>query len=223
MRFFVLKNPNAGQGAAVTDFLPVDGSRTGEAPRCLVCGKYLGILPLLQPVSVELETWGTDFGDIAFGPGEELLVTDRFLRLYQGSGLSGLVEVAPAEIAKVESHQKLREPPPRYHCCRVGRSKAAVADAKCGLEREEPWTCEECWLGGIIKRAQRVVLEPSTWSGEDVFTARGLPGTVLVSENFETFFQQNRVSNCRLVPAEEFSFDHYPRDKINGHGVPHKR
>jgi hypothetical protein len=32
MKCFVLENPKTGRGNAATDYLPVDGSRTGDAP-----------------------------------------------------------------------------------------------------------------------------------------------------------------------------------------------
>ena len=216
MKFFVLKkHPDVDEVVAVTDFLPVDGSKTGDAPRCPVCGDYIGMLPLLPPVRVELETWGANFGDIAFSPSNELLVSERFWKLYQHSGLTGLIDVGSVEVVKLKSHQKLREPTPHYRCCRVGRSKAVVDEGESGLEREESSTCGECRLGGIIKRAQRVVLESNSWSGEDIFFARGLHGTTLASEKFEKFCQDNRISNCVLVPAETFSFDHYSWEKGN--------
>ncbi|HKQ39494.1 MAG TPA: hypothetical protein VJ063_15560, partial [Verrucomicrobiae bacterium] len=60
MRFFVLEErPEVGEVPAVTDFLYADNSPMGEAPRCPVCGEYVGMLPLLPPIRVELETWGT--------------------------------------------------------------------------------------------------------------------------------------------------------------------
>lgn len=215
MNFFVLQNPKAGEDAAVTDFLPVDGSRSGEAPRCTLCGKHIGMLPLLAPVRVELEIWGTSFGDVAYGPSGELLLSERFWKLYESSGLTGLIAVAPAEVVKLKAHRKLREPPPRYNCCRVDRSRAAVDDLKSGLDREDPVKCEECRLGGIIKRVRRVVLEDGSWSGEHVFLARGLPGAVMASEKFERLCLQNGITNCKLVPAEAYSFDHYPWEKAN--------
>lgn len=211
MKFFVVeRHPKADKAFALTEFHPLPPVNRGEAPRCPACGGYIGALPLLPPVRVEVETWGTDFGDIAFGPGEELLVSNRFWELYQRSGLTGLVDVGSVEVAKQQSHQKLGNPAPRYQCCRIARSRAAVDDSTSGLEREQPPTCEECRLGGIIKRARRLFLEPNSWSGEDVFFARGLPGIVFVSERFESFCQENQISNCSLVRAEEFSFDHYP-------------
>jgi len=210
MNFFVLKNPKAGNWIAVTDFLPIDGSYTGDAPKCAKCGRFLGMLPLLPPVRVELETWGTACGDIAFGPGDEILISIRVYECFRASRLTGIIDIGPVEIVKVNSHRKLRGNVPSYRCCRVNRSRAAIDDVKSGLQIEEPWTCEECRIGGTIKRAARLILEDGSWSGEDIFFARGLPGTMIVSERFVAFCQQNDVLNAHLLPAEEFSFDHYP-------------
>lgn len=210
MRFFVLQNPKADDTSAVTDFLPVDGSPTAEAPGCPVCGKFVAMMPLRPPVRVELEMWGTQLGDIAFGPANELLVTERFWGLYQASGLIGLRDVGPAEVVSVRAYRKQKRPAPPYHCCRVTQGSAAIDDTESGVEREESETCEACRQGGILKRAKRVILEPDSWSGEDIFFARGLPGTILVSEKFQKFCEENEISNCLLVSAEEFSFDHYP-------------
>lgn len=209
MKFFVLQHhPEVSEVPAVTDFLYADGSPMGEAPRCPACGEYIGMLPLLPPIRVELETWGAEFGDSAFGVGDEFLVSDRFWNLYQASGLTGLIFVAPVEVLKVKSHRKLRQGQPKYHCCSVSWSRAAVDDVKSGLERQKPWTCKECRSNGL-RSLKRVVLEPNSWSGEDIFFARGLPGIFLASEKFQKFCQENRISNCLLVPAEEFCLDHY--------------
>lgn len=187
MRFFVLeRHPDPGEVTAVTEFLYADNSPMGEAPRCPVCREYIGMLPLLPPIRVELETWESDLGDFAFGTGDELLVSDRFWKLYQGSGLTGLSYVGTAEVIKVKSHRKLRQAMLPYHCCGVIRSRAAVDDAKSGLERQKEWTCEECRSNGL-RSAKRIVLEPNSWSGEDIFYARGLPGRVLASEKFHIF------------------------------------
>lgn len=209
MKFFVLdRHPKPDQVLGVTDFHLRNPVR-GEAPRCPVCGGYTGGLPLLQPVRVDLEVWGTQFGEFAFGPGDQLLVTEHLWALFRGSDLTGLLDVGPAEVIGVKAHKKLGLPLPCYRCCRVARSRAAIDEAKSGLEREPAQRCEACRLGGIIKRAKRIVLEPDSWSGEDIFFARGLPGTILASEKFQDFCVKNHVSNCVLIPAEKYSFDFY--------------
>src|SRR5712692_1225597 len=209
MDFYVLESPGTVTAKAVTDFLPLESTKKGEAPKCIKCGQYIGMLPLLPPIRVELETWGDTFGDIAFGPGEELLASKRFWNLFQSLGLTGLVPVAPADVVKVKSHRKLIQEQPSYLCFRVVRSKAAIDEKKSGLVREGPWTCNECCIGGIIKSTERIVLERDSWSGEDIFIARGLPGRILASERMKTFCDQKTILNCYLIKASEFHFDHY--------------
>jgi hypothetical protein len=128
MRFFVLRNPNNLKEPTVTDFLPADDSPKGEAPRCPVCGRFIGLLPLLPPIRGELEAWGTEFGDIILGLGQDLLMSERVSKLYDASGLSGLTYVGPVEVTEVKSHKRLRGIMPRYHCYGIGRSQAVIDD-----------------------------------------------------------------------------------------------
>jgi Immunity protein family (Imm11) len=213
MKFFVLQNPKAERRDAVTDYVPADGSRTGEAPRCPVCGKFLGMLPLLPPVRVELEAWGPRWGDVAFGPSDQLLVSDKLKKLFTEAGLAGFVRFDPVEIVKAKRRKPGAGDPPDYWLASIQRSRAALDESASGLVRDEAPTCEECRIGGIIKRVSRIVLRANTWSGEDVFFARGLPGTVLVSERFKRLCEDNDLTNCSLVAAEDFSFDHYPQER----------
>jgi len=219
MKFFVLSNPNVGRTSTATMFTPVDGSPTGEAVRCPVCGNFIGMLPLLSPVRVELETWGTQFADIGFGPGDEILVSERFWNFYRTAGLKGLVDVGSAEIVKLTAHGKMRQPMPHYLCCRAGRSRAAIDVVASGLERDKSQACDDCRQAGITKRLKQLVLESDSWSGEDIFFARGLPGTILVSQRFQELFEIHQFCNCSPTPAEQFSFDHYPWEKGDGFGA----
>jgi len=45
-----------------------------------------------------------------------------------------------------------------------------------------------------------------------VFFARGLPGTIVVSERFKQLCEENDLANCVLVAAEKSGFDHYPQE-----------
>jgi hypothetical protein len=213
MKVFVLQNPKAGRGDAVTDFLPVDGSRTGDAPRCSVCGKPIGMLPLMPPVRVELESWGLRWGDVAFGPGDQILVSDKLTKLFADAGLVGFERLDVVEIAKAKRRKSGAGEPPGYRLASIQRSRALLDESASGLVRDEAPVCEECRIGGIIKRADRIVLQANTWSGEDVFFARGLPGTVLTSERFKHLCEANDLANCSLVAAEDFNFDHYPQER----------
>ncbi len=204
MNFFVLKNPKVKESSAVTDFLPTDGSRTGEAPRCPVCGRFIAMRPLLSPVAVEIETWGTMYGDIAFGPSNEILMAERLCTFFFTKGFTGLVDIGRAEVVECRKHKQISAPQPLYRCCRPITGKAAVDDAKSKLVRDKPSDCLECRLGGIIKSMDRLVLEAGTWSGEDIFFARGLPGTRIVSERVKILCENEGMSNCCFVPIAEF-------------------
>lgn len=213
MKFFVLQNPKAESGDAVTDYVPVDGSPTGDAPRCPVCGKFLGMLPLLPPVRVELEAWGARWGDIVFGPGDQILISADLKRLFVEAALIGFSRFDAAEIVKAKRHKSAVGEPPDYHLASIQRSRAAVDESASGLIRQEAATCAECRLGGTIKRVRRIILQPDTWSGEDVFFARGLPGTIVVSGRFKRLCEEGNLANCSLVAAEKFGIDHYPQER----------
>lgn len=222
MKFFVLQNLKAEGGDAVTDYLPVDGSKTGDAPRCGVCGKFVGMLPLLPPVRVELEGWGASWGDIAFGPGDQLLISERLKRVAAEAGLSGFVRLDPVAVEKVRRRRpSIKGNPPDYWLATVARSRAMLDESASGLDRDDETVCPECGLGGVTKRLRRVVLRPDTWSGEDVFFARGLPGTIITSERFQSLCATSGIASGVLVEAEMFGFDHYPQERSAGSARGH--
>ncbi len=207
MKFFVLRNPDTAAGSDLTDFSTADNSRVGAAPRCPVCGKVRGLLPLLAPVRVELKTWGEEFGDCAFGPADDLLFSERFVEQFNESGLAGIDLVGEAEILKIRSLRPLRRVAPRYHCCRPRYSRAVVDGLRSGIKWERRWTCEECRLGENLKRFDRVVLESGSCRGEDILIARGLPGVIITTSRFKAFCEERKFKNLLLTPAEDFECD----------------
>jgi len=214
MKIFVLQNSKAGGGQAVTDFLPIDGALTGDAPRCNLCDKYVGMRPLLPPVRVELEGWGSSWGDVVFGPGDQVLISERLKGLFTDAGLRGFLRYDPVDVVKAKRRGGAAEgSPPNYWLAAVARSRAVLDAAASGLERDNAPVCTECGLGGVVKRLRRIVLQPNNWSGEDVFFARGLSGTILTTERFKSLCDSAELANCSLVPAEAFSFDFYLQER----------
>jgi hypothetical protein len=218
MQFYVLENPRIKDSAFATDFLKEEPVIQGEPSRCELCGRFVGMIPWLAPHRAMIEPWGREYGDIVFGFGFGLLVSEKFKNAWLRSTLKGLEGFDPVEILKVRKHKKIATPPPRYFLVSVQRSRAAIDAAASGLERDESTeveVCPECRKGGGVKRTRRVVLQRSTWSGEDIFIARGLPGTYIASERFKDFCERNQVKNAVLIPALEYSFDFYPWEKSN--------
>jgi hypothetical protein len=221
MRFYVLRKPEVEEGQeprfAVTDFVEADPVNTGSGLECPLCGKPVSMLPWLPPYRAELQFWGKEAGDIAFGTGDQLLVSGRFKQLWEKAGLLGLSGFERVEIVKTKNYGRRKKglkPAGDYYVVRIATSRAAIDDVASGLIREgEGLPCEECRYRGIIKRARSIVLEEGTWSGEDIFYPRGLTGEIITSERYRDFHMSNKINNGLLVPADEYGFDSYPWEK----------
>jgi hypothetical protein len=214
MQFFVLQpEPIVDRQTALVDAYREDGTETGDAPRCEACGDYVGSLVWLPPYRVELEPWGPSFGDVAFTSADVLLVSQRFKQVWEGSKLAGLGEFDPVEVVKIKRHRKRLGDPPPYFLTRLPRSRTAIDLAASEFEWESPPTCDVCRLGQIVKRWKRVIIDQSTWTGEDIFFARGLSGSIFVSARFKEFIGLNGIANAHLLPAESYAHDFYPWEK----------
>ena len=208
MQFYVLDKFPRGPAEARAEL--ATGHVLGDAPRCSKCGRTVGMLEWLPPFRVEIQLFGTEFGDFAFGASSNvLLVSLRFKELYHRRGLKGLSGFEPVEVIKVKSRRKKRPDPPPYFRAVVGRGRTAIDVAASGFEWLEPPTCMECRRAHII-RWQRIVIEKGTWTGDDIFISRGLSATIVVSQRFKDVCESNDVKNAIFVPAELYGHDFYP-------------
>lgn len=212
MTYYVLQGRIVSDGDAVTDFRPTEKSRKGEAPRCAVCGNFIGMLPLLAPIEVEIESSGRRWGDLAFGPGDQILVSGRLKEMYAEARLTGITQFNLAKIKKARMHRAIGVQPPPYYLASIIRSRATLDESRSHIVREAPWTCEECRIGGPIMRVSNLIVDSVSAQAEDIFLARGLPGIILTSDRFKHLCDTSDLVNCALIPAEQFSFDWYRRE-----------
>lgn len=138
-----------------------------------------------------------------------MLISLRFRELYHRHGLKGLSGFEPVEVIKVKSRRKKMPDPPPYFRAVVGRGRTAIDVVASGFEWLEGPTCTECRDAHIV-RWQRIVIEQETWTGDDIFIARGLSGTFIVSKKFKDVCESNDVTNAIFVPAESYGHDFYP-------------
>lgn len=212
MSFFVLETMPTGRfQSARTDVLLENGFNKGDAPRCPKCGKFIGMLSWLPPYRVDIETWGKTFGDLAFaGASGWLLGSSTFRTVWEANLLKGLSGFHAVAVLRVKQHDKFAAALPEYFKADVIRNHAEV-DQKCsGFEWDESPQCSVCRLGGTIKRWRRVVIAPETWTGEDIFIARGLPGTYIATLRFKQVCEANSIKNAVFYPAESYAHDFYP-------------
>lgn len=91
------------------------------------------------------------------------------------------------------------------------RSQTVVDQEASGVEwsSDRP-ICPVCREGQFLKRWKRVVIERATWTGENIFYAPGMPGTIFVSERFKEVCETMGVRNAAFIPAEEQSREWCP-------------
>jgi hypothetical protein len=162
----------------------------------------------LPSYRVELDLYGQRLGDFVTGPGNSFLLSERMAKAFQGEGLTGLSGFNLAEVVRVRRRGKGPKPSavPPYFVVTPSFSRAAVDVTRSRLRYGESITCEECRSAGL-DTVHGFALEPGTWQGEDVFRARGLPGTNIVSERFAQFVARHGLTNMKLLPAEEYTWD----------------
>ena len=87
MKFYVVnKKPSGGYNFERfrTDFYYDESVAKSDAPRCPLCGAFVGMLVSIPPYRVRLETWGTGFGDLAFWMSDFLIsATSRASKCYR--------------------------------------------------------------------------------------------------------------------------------------------
>jgi hypothetical protein len=169
------------------------------------------MLPFVRPVRVELVGFGEGWSDIAFGPSNQILISTRLKHAFEAAGLVGLTHVDPVEIVKLRRRRlPLKGSVPEYWLGTIARSRAILDDIASGMQREGGGVCSECGLGGLIKRYRCVAIRAGTWSGEDLFYARGLPGAIIASERFKLMCEEFRFAKGLLVNAADYGVNYYP-------------
>jgi hypothetical protein len=199
---------------AETEFAIAKPERLGAAPVCESCNGPLGKLEWLPPFRVELSVPGKDFGDIAFGAGDDLVVSTRFIDVMSRAGIVGLETKEAVTLVRVVHRGKPIRDRPMYLRVRVPRPVVYVDDQQSEIVRKSAASvsfcpgCRNGWQG--IRRGKRIVLAAGSIPKLDLFRARNLPGKILCSERFATACLEAKLKNAVFVPADRFSWDHYP-------------
>lgn len=200
--FFVLESARWSQFD--TEYLPTKDARYGDAPRREACGAFTGSMRWLPPFRVELILHGSRWGDFAFFGPEAFLLSEHALHAWRESGLSGLTPVDAVEVVAV----KARSTPPPYYHVEVARDAASVDESRSAIVRIDPGSCDVC-RSSIIDGIQGFSIDADSWTGEDVFIARGLPGTVVVTARVQEWIEVKNLSNARVTATPSFVWDPY--------------
>jgi hypothetical protein len=213
MNFFVLQHARPGSPEDRRWGMRThneEGFRTGEAPECPKCKGALASLSWLAPHRVELETFGKEYAEVV-DCGNDLIVSDRFVMLYRAAKFKGLESFEPIQIIKVVHRRgKCKQSLPAYWKASVVLSETVIDQQASGFEWDGGPICSACRQGHLIKRWKRLIIDSQTWTGEDIFFARGLSGTIFTSARFKELCEANDITGILLIPAEEYGYDFYP-------------
>jgi hypothetical protein len=203
MEFYVIENKRFISRYAYAE--EVEPIKYGDPDYCNVCGKPLNIKKWLPPYKVVLEK--PVFGDFIYGSFSEMLVSERFMNEYKMSGLKGIISFHPVEIVKVKNKKNTHPTPPQYFKIQIIRSETAIDEKASGFKREfsgEDIYCKFCQNGGIIKSFKGIFIKESSWTGEDVFYAKGLSGTIFATQYFADFLMKYGFSNIELIKSKQY-------------------
>jgi hypothetical protein len=202
MQFFVLKLKVGTTHE--TWFSEMKPARQGEAKRCPACDCFVSMLPWLPPYRAELQAYGKALGDIAFGPGGDLLVSDRFRSAWEAANLRGL-EFSPLERIRVRP-ARLGKKTPTYFYVLPQPYGTQVDLERSLIETNRPITCNTCKSGGV-DNIRGFVIDESSWTGEDMFEPWGLLGVIVVTDRVRQLRDDYGLTNINLTPVEEYFWD----------------
>lgn len=200
MNFFSISRSFCDSGLDF-DFEAAESSRVGDAPRCTLCGRFCGMLRLVPPIHGTLCVEASTF-DLAVVSGGEILLSERCLGIFHANGIMGLVEPTLIEVLEIEGPLDAGSVG-KYYLADAVRWGADLDRAKSGIRTTENATCPNCGYAGLIDSYDRICIVESSWTGQDLFRVKGLPGAILVTDRLRQFLMKHHLTVCSIIPAEE--------------------
>jgi hypothetical protein len=63
-------------------------------------------MQLLPPIRLELKAWGSRWGDVVFGVGDQILISNMLKDLFVEAGLVDFARLDPVEMVKISRRKK---------------------------------------------------------------------------------------------------------------------
>jgi hypothetical protein len=186
-----------------------------ECPRCPFCGGSVGSLYWLPPYEIILKQ-PRHVGDFVLGAGGcDLLVSERFMKLYEHEKLTGIDEVLPITVVRMGTSKKSTTlKAPKLYGLYLQHTRTQLKYEEMGITWGNPPKADYCTLcgpggggkNGWWKSRERIVVDSTTWKGEDLFYAINHSGTILLSEKAAQLVKSYGLTNASVIPCEEAKF-----------------
>jgi len=213
-QFFVLEpaeGHESGEQWATAD--PLEPIHLGGRQKCPICGQNVSDYQWLPPQRVHLSrAKAAKWGDFIWVNASSLMVSARFKHIYLEEGLTGISRFSPpVEIVRVGSWKPGQFPAtaPEYHLAQVLWGGANLDDSASGLVFDHPQTvrCSYCRTSSSGRHLERIVLEPGSWNGRDIFIPRNAAFALMVSEKFRQAALDHQLTNAMFIPAAQYAYD----------------
>lgn len=202
-RFFALTQIVGSQyETRATPLEPVHIGTVTDCQRCPECGEPGGSLPWLPPYRAELTAYGHAIGDIAFPVGMELVVSCRFSKAWNEETLRGL-DFTPLERYRARPARLAKQRGTYFHCS-IRYFSTRADSSRSDIEYDGTSTCDLCKSGAGIDAIRGFCIDESSWTGEDIFYAWGMPGAIIVSDRVRKLRDEYGLTNVNLIPVEKY-------------------
>lgn len=205
MRFYVLGDLRIKDRTYDASVVPLKPHHQGIAPACPLCGSYVGMLPWLLPYHAEITVYGSKLGDMAESVGDSWLVSGRFRYAWEMEGLRGINEFSPLTRLRVRP-TRLGRPPPTYFHIAPHYFGTKIDFERSLIDYSRGGDCSHCHAG-IIDCIRRIIINESSWTGEDIFVAWGVPGSLIVTDRVREMRDKYELTNMNMTPVEEYLWD----------------
>jgi hypothetical protein len=202
MRFYVLE---ARIGSEYETEFVATADNVGEAPRCPSCGRHVGSLPWSPPFNAEVTAHGRAYGDVAFGAGCELLLSETAVQAF--ASLPAFPRAEPASITVPVGTAAGSWP--AYFVVRPCLTAVAIDEGASKVFREPRALplCSRC--SAPVGKIDGFAIDESSWEGEHLFRSAHLVGVTIVTQRLVDIAEQSRLRNVTATPSEEYLYDPY--------------
>lgn len=207
MGFYILQPSENRFGKHWAYGMPSKGAVYGEAPRCPICGNFVGVKKWLPPHEIEIvQADPNRLGDFLWGSFYPFLISERLHQIIREERIQGFDQVyEPATVTKSRGRKKanLLLTDPTYRAVEIHWNGANVDDEASGIVRVDV----KCTYDrGSCVRYDRILLDETTWDGSDIFNPRGLPGRILVSERMKQIITAYSITNVLCIPSTDVTY-----------------
>jgi len=205
VQFFELGDLRTMNWDYAADAAGMKPENTADPRKCPKCGRYVGTIQWLAPYYAEVLVHGKMLGDIVKCAGMSLLVSDRFRRAWETEALRGIEEFSPLARLRVRPARLGRRPLTYFHVA-PQRFGTRVDLERSLIEYDRPITCYQC-IDANAETVRQLVIDESSWTGEDLFIAWGKPGSFIVTDRVRAMRDKYGLTNMNMTPVEELLWD----------------